>query len=175
MSIMNSAGEEIEGANDNKVLTKSTVVHSVSLATASPNTEYMLVLAFNGLGSSAQARALIGRATATFTGASPLLGGMANKRIHIGYGSLHDNLIDAPAIRHHEGSPFSRFIFCTSATQMAVEMNSTLYGYTIYLDGAAILTTADLDDGVHPTDLGHQKVADYLKTIIGNDTVDNGN
>lgn len=44
---------------------------------------------------------------------------------------------------------------------------STRTGFCTLVDGTAILTTADLDEGVHPTTAGHANYATYVRGILG--------
>lgn len=44
---------------------------------------------------------------------------------------------------------------------------STRTSFCTFVDGTAILTTADLADGVHPTTAGHALYSTYVKTVLG--------
>jgi lysophospholipase L1-like esterase len=44
---------------------------------------------------------------------------------------------------------------------------STRTAYTTLVDGTAIMTTASLVDGVHPTTAGHVLYSDYVQTVLG--------
>jgi phospholipase/lecithinase/hemolysin len=51
-------------------------------------------------------------------------------------------------------------------TQIATAV-STRTGFATLVDGTAIMTTASLVDGVHPTTAGHLLYANYVKSILG--------
>ena len=51
-------------------------------------------------------------------------------------------------------------------TQIATAQ-STRSSYCTLVDGTAIMTTASLADGVHPTTAGHTLYANYVKTVLG--------
>jgi lysophospholipase L1-like esterase len=44
---------------------------------------------------------------------------------------------------------------------------STRTGYCTLVDGTALITTSNLDDGVHPTDAGHSIMYSAIKTVLG--------
>lgn len=71
-----------------------------------------------------------------------------------------------PLLRTTETANGSGSTLGNYRTQIATAV-STRTGFATLVDGTAIMTTASLVDGVHPTTAGHLLYANYVKSILG--------
>lgn len=71
-----------------------------------------------------------------------------------------------PIVRSTETANGSGSTLGNYRTQISTAQ-STRTGYAVLVNGATILTTGDLDDGVHPTTAGHATYYAAVKTALG--------
>jgi lysophospholipase L1-like esterase len=71
-----------------------------------------------------------------------------------------------PLLRADEAANASGSTLGDYRTQIATAV-STRTSFATLVDGTAIMTTASLSDGVHPTTAGHLLYANYVKPILG--------
>jgi hypothetical protein len=70
-----------------------------------------------------------------------------------------------PLVRSVESANGSGSTLGDYRTQIATAVSSRT-AFATLVDGTAILTTADLDDGVHPTTAGHAAYAAYVGGVL---------
>ncbi|TCK28183.1 lysophospholipase L1-like esterase [Ancylobacter aquaticus] len=91
------------------------------------------------------------------------------------YADILDRLHAAlPGLRIYAQTPLSRAVEATNAAgsttgayRSAIATACTGKSWVTLIDGTAIMTTASLADGVHPTTAGHGIYADYVKGVLG--------